>query len=194
MLFNNAYRPILGATKHPHALGSRGQACRREIWDLIGPMLEGVVARGEATWSDDQMLPLDRNGYIEECYFTFSYSPIRDETGGIGGMFTAVTETTARVLGERRLGMLRDLATRTANARTAEHACTYAVEALSDNRADIPFALLYLLDADGRTAHLAGVSGLVDNVPIALRRIDLATGDTPWPVWRGPTSSSTWRT
>jgi signal transduction histidine kinase/DNA-binding response OmpR family regulator len=179
MLYNDAYRPMLGATKHPQALGSRGQDCWPEIWDLIGPMLEGVVARGEATWSNDQMLPLDRNGYIEECYFTFSYSPIRDETGGIGGVFTAVTETTARVLGERRLGTLRDLAARTANARTAEHACTYAVEALSFNRADIPFALLYLLDADGRTAHLAGASGLVDNVPIALRRIDLATGDTP---------------
>ncbi len=179
MLYNDAYRPMLGATKHPHALGSRGEDCWPEIWDLIGPMLRGVVANGEATWSDDQMLPLDRNGYIEECYFTFSYSPIRDETGGIGGVFTAVTETTARVLGERRMRTLRDLATRTARARTAEDACAYAAEALSDNRPDIPFALLYLLDPDGRSAHLAGASGLAGDAPVTLSRIDLTMEDSP---------------
>jgi len=92
MLYNDAYRQILGATKHPKAMGQRGRECWPEIWDSIGPMLEGVLTRGEATWSDNRMLPLDRNGYVEECYFTFSYSPIRDETGGIGGVFTAVTE------------------------------------------------------------------------------------------------------
>lgn len=89
-LYNDAYRPMLG-TKHPQALGQRGKDCWPEIWDIIGPMLEGVLARGEATWSENQLLPLERNGYTEECYFTFSYSPIRVESGGIGGVFTAVT-------------------------------------------------------------------------------------------------------
>src|SRR5579883_1897248 len=108
-LYNDAYVPMLG-DKHPRALGAPGREVWPEIWEIIGPMLTGVIERGEATWSDDQMLPLQRKGFTEECYFTFSYSPIRDEDGAIGGIFTAVAETTERVIGERRLATLRDLA------------------------------------------------------------------------------------
>jgi hypothetical protein len=82
MLYNDAYSPILGSAKHPRVMGQAGQECWPEIWHIIGPMLEGVMNLGEATWSDGQLLILNRNGYPEECYFTFSYSPIRDETGG----------------------------------------------------------------------------------------------------------------
>ena len=95
MLYNDAYRPILG-NKHPRSLGQRGCECWPEIWHIIGPMLEGVLERGEATWSENQFLPLNREGYPGEYYFTFSYSPIRDEQGGIGGVYCAVTETTGR--------------------------------------------------------------------------------------------------
>ena len=100
MLYNDAYRPMLGMTKHPKAMGQRGRECWPEIWDIIGPMLEGVLTKGEATRSENQLLLLDRNGYLEECYFTFSYSPIRDETGGVGGVFTAVTETTQQEIAQ----------------------------------------------------------------------------------------------
>ena len=100
MLYNDAYRPILGMTKHPKAMGQRGRECWPEIWDIIGPMLEGVLTKGEATRSENQLLLLDRNGYLEECYFTFSYSPIRDETSGVGGVFTAVTETTQQEIAQ----------------------------------------------------------------------------------------------
>jgi hypothetical protein len=89
MLYNDAYRDII-ASKHPAALGNPGRDCWPEIWDTIGPMLEGVMQRCEATWSDDLLLLLARHGYPEECYFTFSYSPISDESGGIGGIFTPV--------------------------------------------------------------------------------------------------------
>src|SRR6202165_4326470 len=75
MLYNDAYRDII-ASKHPAALGHPGRQCWPEIWDIIGPMLEGVLRRGEATWSENQLLLLERNGYPEECYFTFSYRPI----------------------------------------------------------------------------------------------------------------------
>ncbi|HSU82728.1 MAG TPA: PAS domain-containing protein, partial [Thermoanaerobaculia bacterium] len=119
MLYNDAYRPMLGATKHPRAMGRPGREVWPEVWPIIGPMLEGVLARGEATWSDDQLLLLDRNGFLEECYFTFSYSPIRDESGGVGGVFCAVTETTGRVLGERRLQTLRALAEQAIQGKTA---------------------------------------------------------------------------
>ncbi|HVC81003.1 MAG TPA: ATP-binding protein [Chloroflexota bacterium] len=179
MLYNDAYRVILGTTKHPGALGRRGQECWPEIWDIIGPMLQGVLDRGEATYSEDQLLLLDRNGYVEECYFTFSYSPIRDETGGVGGVFTAVTETTGHVLGERRLATLHELAARAAEARTAENACAVVAATLAGNQADVPFAFLYLLDADGKTARLAGVSGLRGDAPAALSRIDLTAEDSP---------------
>jgi hypothetical protein len=109
MLYNDRYRTIIG-DKHPHALGARAIEVWPEIWHIIAPMLEGVMRRGEATWSDNLLLELERNGYQEECYFTFSYSPIRDESGGVGGIFTPVQETTSQVIGERRLRTLRDLA------------------------------------------------------------------------------------
>ena len=109
-LYNDAYREILGA-KHPTAMGARGRDVWPEIWHIIGPMLSSVLERGEATWSENIMLPLERKGFAEECYFTFSYSPIHDESGGIGGVFTAVTETTQQVLSERRLRTLRRMPT-----------------------------------------------------------------------------------
>src|SRR5579883_1467861 len=133
MLYNDAYRPMLGTTKHPRAMGQPGLQCWPEIAGIIGPMLRGVLERGEATWSEDQMLPLDRHGFVEECYFTFSYSPIRDESGGVGGVFTAVTEVTGRVLGERRLNLLRALGERAAEAKDVEAACSGAVRALQED-------------------------------------------------------------
>lgn len=105
-LYNDAYGEIL-ARKHPWALGRGAREVWAEIWDVISPMLDGVMATGKATWSDDLLLILRRHGYSEECYFSFSFSPARVEGGGIGGVFTAVAETTSRVLGERRQRTLR---------------------------------------------------------------------------------------
>ena len=158
MLYNDAYAQILG-TKHPSSLGAPGRRVWPEIWHIIGPMLEGVLHAGDATWSNDQFLPLERNGYPEECYFTFSYSPIQDETGGIGGVFCAVTETTPRVLAERRTRAARDLATALVDAHTAEVVCERAARALATDQADLPFTLLYLLDHPGKRARLASGSG-----------------------------------
>ena len=110
-LYNDAYAPIL-AGKHPRALG---QPCREvwgEIWDVIGPMLQSVVATSEATWSDNQLLILQRNGFAEECYFSFSFSPVRSEDDCVGGVFTAVIEHTQRVVGERRIIALQELGAR----------------------------------------------------------------------------------
>src|SRR5215207_2689310 len=98
----------------------------------MGPMVESVIDRGEATYSEDLPLMMDRNGYLEETYFTFSYSPIRDESGGIGGMFCACTETTPKVIGERRLRTLRDIAARGVGASSVEEACRTAAEVLTD--------------------------------------------------------------
>ncbi len=145
-----------------------------------------ACARGDATWSEDQLILLNRSGYAEECYFTFSFSPIRDESGGIGGIFTAVTETTERVLGERRLRTLRALAGAASEARTTEDACRRALNALAANPADIPFALLYLLDADGSAARLAAAAHLAPGTPASPTVALLAgeSGDVGWPLAR----------
>jgi hypothetical protein len=95
-LYNDAYRPILGATKHPGGLGRPGIESWPEIWDIIGVQLKGVWETGQASWSEDLLLVMDRYGYHEEAYFTYSYSPIKHADGTIGGVFTAVNETTAR--------------------------------------------------------------------------------------------------
>jgi signal transduction histidine kinase len=149
MLYNDAYRPILG-NKHPRSLGQRGCECWPEIWHIIGPMLEGVLERGEATWSENQFLPLNREGYPGEYYFTFSYSPIRDEQGGIGGVYCAVTETTAQVIGERRLKTLRDLAARTTEATTVEQVCELAAVVLAENGNDMPAARIVVGSGEAR--------------------------------------------
>lgn len=184
MLYNDAYRPILGSTKHPRSMGQRGKVCWPEIWDVIGPMLEGVLTQGQATWSNNQLLLLDRNGYVEECYFTFSYSPIYDESGAIGGIFTAVTETTGNVLGERRLRTLRELAAHSADGRTAEEACAISAQTLKTNTADLPFTLLYLLDADEKQARLVEVTGLTAKAAARQQRISVEDTESSihWPL------------
>jgi signal transduction histidine kinase/ActR/RegA family two-component response regulator len=100
--YNDAYRPILGASKHPGAFGSPARATWREIWHTIGPMVDQVTVGGETVSGEDMRLYLTRNGYEELCYFSFSYSPVRDRNGAPVGMFTAAVETTSKVLAERR--------------------------------------------------------------------------------------------
>jgi len=159
-LYNDAYRRILGV-KHPAALGMRARDIWPEIWHIVGPMLGGVMERSEATWGENLLLELERNGYPEECYFTFSYSPIRDESGGVGGIFTPVQETTDQVIGERRLRTLRDLAeaARAANAQSSAQVCRLACLTLEKNLYDIPFAAFYLLSDNGE-ACLAADAGI----------------------------------
>jgi hypothetical protein len=147
MIYNDAYRPMLGQ-KHPRALGTPGREVWGEIWDVIGPMLEQVMTGGGATWSVDQLLVLERNGYPEECYFTYSYSPITAESGGVGGVFCAVTETTERVLGERRLATLAEMAA-LAGARDRAQVVATTAGILRANAADHPFVAVLDAPPDG---------------------------------------------
>lgn len=183
-LYNDAYSEILGQ-KHPWALGRGAREVWAEIWDVIGSMLDGVMATGHATWSDDLLLILGRQGYPEECYFSFSFSPVRVEHGRIGGVFTAVTETTQRVLGERRMRTLRDLAVGTGEAKSGAEACQVAAEILTGNPADLPFALLYLLDAEGGRAQLMGLTRLAPDTLASPRLVELAASEEApqhWPL------------
>lgn len=124
LIYNDAWRPVVG-DKHPWSFGRAGT----EVWDIIGPMFDAVFETGDVTLSDDQLLPLNRFGYVEECYFYYSYSPIRGERGRIEGIFTAVTDTTLRVLADRRTRLLRDLAARSIEAKTTDEAYAIADQA-----------------------------------------------------------------
>jgi PAS domain S-box-containing protein len=159
MLYNDGYRQIIGS-KHPAALGHPGKDCWWEIWTTIGPMLDAVLNRGESTWSDDLLLLLERHGYLEECYFTFSYSPIRDESGGIGGVFTPVNETTKRVISERRMRTLHSLASRALTAGNEDEAWRLAAESLNDNLFDIPFSIMLRTGSPQGQLEVVGSSGI----------------------------------
>jgi PAS domain S-box-containing protein len=99
-IYNDAYVPMLGA-KHPRALGRPAEPTWREIWDVVGPQAQIVFAKGEATWNERVLLVMQRHGYTEETWFTWSYSPIWDESGKVGGLYCACYEETGRVLAER---------------------------------------------------------------------------------------------
>ena len=156
--YNDGYRPILGSTKHPAAMGRSTRDTFAEIWEVIGPMFEGVM-QGTPTTLVDFMLPLDRHGFAEECYFIFSYSPIRVESGEVGGVLVTVTETTQRILGERRLKTTQSLAAETRDATTVGEACEIAARVLAANSADVLHAHIYLTDPDRQSATLAASSG-----------------------------------
>lgn len=147
-LYNDAYVPITGE-KHPASQGSPARETWAEIWDVVGPLVESVMDRGEATWSEDQLLMMDRHGFSEETYFTFSYSPVQDESGGVGGVFCACTETTSQVLSGRRWRTVRALseATRSASSRDQVAQRVGPVFAAAD--ADLPGVALYLADGEG---------------------------------------------
>ncbi len=181
-LYNDAFRPILGSTKHPEALGNSSRLTFHEIWDVIGPMFEEVKASGKATTQADAMMPLDRHGFLEECYFTFSYSAITAEGGKAGGVLVTCTETTEQVLSERHLRTLRDLGSVSARARSTAEACALSVETLALNPHDVPFTLLYLVDHQARRAHLAGSAGLAAASPVAPLSVDLSPGTSAWPL------------
>jgi PAS domain S-box-containing protein len=158
LLYNDAERDVLGAM-HPGALGRPAAEILTDMWDVVGPLLQGVVATGEATWAVDQALRLNRHGFLEEAFFTYSYSPI-PHGGGVGGVLLVTFETTERVLAERRLFTLREVAAETAKAQSADEACTRAAGVLAGNPSDLPFSLLFLTEGDGRF-RLCASSGVV---------------------------------
>jgi signal transduction histidine kinase len=183
LLYNDAWRLIVG-NKHPEVLGRPAHEVWPEIWDIIGPMLGSVSETGEATWRDDQLLPMNRFGYTEECYFDYTFSPIRGQGARVEGVFNVVTETTYRVLNDRRNHFLRELGTKTAVARSAGEACRLAAAAIAADPHDLPFALLYLIDPDARHARLMGAAGLTPGEPAAPLEIGLdASGSMAgWPL------------
>jgi PAS domain S-box-containing protein len=173
-IYNDAYIPILGK-KHPWALGQPVTEVWKEIWHILQPLVDTPFRGGPATWDDDIMLEMNRYGFTEETHFTIAYSPVPDESapGGIGGVLATVNEITEKVIGERRIVALRDLGARVGDARTAEEACLIAAKTLTIHDRDIPFALFYLIDEDGKQARLAGAAGVQVNEEISPSVVEL---------------------
>ena len=178
--YNDAYRPTLG-DKHAWALGASTREVWKEIWPDIGPRIEHVLKTGEATWDEGLLLFLERSGYPEETYHTFSYSPLSDDRGSVVGMLCVVTEETERIIGERRLSSLRELASEIAGKSTSVEVLAAAERSLSANLKDLPFALIYQFDSDG-AARLACAAGVTPGHPVAPALITATDSEVPWPV------------
>src|SRR5277367_1621295 len=179
-IYNDGYWPICGE-KHPRAMGQDFSECWASAWPVIGEAFASALS-GQASFLENQRLFLDRKGYLEETFFTFSFSPIRDETG-VAGLFHPVTETTSRMLSERRTRALRDLATRAGGALTPEKVCTLAAQTLSDYRLDLPFVLFYLFDDDSYEARLIASTGVPDASTASPALLSLVAGEkSTWPL------------
>jgi PAS domain S-box-containing protein len=178
--YNDAYAAMSLGPKHAWALGRSAREVWSEIWTDIGPRAESVMRTGQATWDEGLQLFLERRGFREETYHSFSYSPIPDDGGDVGGMLCVVTEDTERTIGERRVRTLQEVGAQTMSAaRSPERACEIAAELCAANPFDLPFLLLYLLDEDGRTK-LVGSSGLMAGGPASPAVVAL---NAPTPAW-----------
>ncbi len=187
-LYNDPYIEVLSLAKHPWALGKPTAEIWGEIWDVCGPLADKVFEKGEASFVDDVRLLMNRKDFIEETYYSFSYSPIRDESGKVAGLFCPSTEVTPKVINARRLQTLSELAANALVQKTTEAACGSVVATLSKNPDDIPFALLYLLDPERKQARLERACGIAhvdpklvpDSVELA---VELQSGNQHlWPI------------
>src|ERR1700722_17661395 len=143
--YNDGYRPSIRADKHPSAVGQRGMECWPEIWPIIGPQIDAVMKHGESTWNTNQLVPINRNGKLEEVYWTYSYSPVRDKLGTVHGTLVVCSETTQQVLSDRRLRTLLSVQLEhtsqdpAANPRNLLTSAQILIRKLADNSADFPF-------------------------------------------------------
>jgi len=179
--YNDPYKSIIGG-KHGWALGRPIKEVWSEIWSDIEPMLDMAMSGGRGTYVEEQLLVMERNGYPEETYYTFSFSPIPNDDGSAGGIICANTDDTPRVIGERQLALLRDLAADATRARTWQEVCARSAQALGTNARDLPFAMLYMADDVGApTLELACASGVERGHRAAPHSI-AADDSSVWPV------------
>ncbi len=158
MIYNDGYREMLGSDKHPSAMGSPVAEVWKEIWEDLEESVERVMVHGEPTWVVDQLLVMHRSGYDEDAYFTYSYSPIRDAAGTVGGLLDIATETTTQVVEGRRMRLLGDLSVRLAAAHGDLAALGGAATGLLAGAQDVAAAEIHLAGPDGEPVRLATTS------------------------------------
>ena len=164
-IYNDGYSVIMGP-RHPKHLGSTFRECWPEAYDSIIPWMRRVLDKGETVEVNRTLVPLTRYGFTEESYFTFSFSPLRDDAGKIAGILQLVTEVTGELLAERRATALRELSNQTPDAKTSADALRLAAAVLSKYDADFPFCLLYLVESgEEMKLTLAAAAGFPESPP-----------------------------
>ncbi len=181
-LYNDAYGQMTLGKKHPWALGRPAAEVWSEIWKDIGPRIQRVLETGEASWEEELPLILERSGYPEETYHTFSYSPLAGPDGQITGMLCVVIEDTARVIGERQLLSLRTLASALNEAITEQEVFASIERGLHGNEKDLPFTLTYLFDETATRLNLVCRTGIEADHPAACPVIETTLIGSCWPI------------
>ena len=177
---NDSYRVQTLGRKYPWAIGRPAREVWAEIWDVVGPRIEHVLATGEATLDEGLLLFLERSGYPEETYHSFSYSAAPAEEG-IGGLFCVVVEETERVIGERRIAFLGHFAASLSQARSREDVFGALEACLRAEPLDVPFSVAYLFDAETAVARRRGFTGFEGEGEATPDTI-AADANAPWPV------------
>lgn len=178
-IYNDAYLDIVRG-KHPGSFGAPAREVWREIWDQVGPRAETALRTNEGTYDESLLLIMERNGYPEETYYTFSYSPVPGDAGGTEGIICANTDDTQRIIGERQLRTLKDLGKALADISKEKEVYEKTIQVLQDNPQDFPFAFLYQLQPDEKTLLLKSKSRGIDTAVIpTILELNSAI-ETPW--------------
>jgi len=177
-LYNDAYRTDTLGTKHPWALGLPTREVWKEIWPEVSTRIATVMTEGRATWDEGLLLMLERSGYREETYHTFSYSPLHDDDGAVRGLLCVVAEETGRLISERRVALLGRLAAEVSGSNTEAAVVDGVARSLAGAAHDLPFTLTYLFDAAGTTATLVSTTGFPEG---SAQPATIAIGErAPW--------------
>jgi signal transduction histidine kinase len=183
-LHNDPFATLIGAQTGPHTVGQPLRELCADQWPRLEPLVEGAVHRGESAVLEDQLVCNYRHGYAEESYLTLACSPLIDDYGAIGGVMIAVAESTEHVLSVRRTAALQDIAAAAATARSVTGGCRQALAAVAGHPSDIPFALMYLRQAEGEQVRLAATAALAPGTAASPDVIELGSPDdlSSWPV------------
>ncbi|RZM23330.1 MAG: response regulator, partial [Pedobacter sp.] len=175
-IYNDSYRPICGA-KHPESMGQNFRIC----WETALPVVGDKFTRGqqgEGTYITDQRMFLDRYGYLEEAFMTFSFAPIRDESGGVGGIFHPISESTEKMLSGRRTQVLRDLGAAIVKAKHIQEIADSVKSQYDNYQLDVPFMLFYKM-SEGKL-ELVTSAGIAVGNPTVSAHEELASSIWPF--------------
>jgi PAS domain S-box-containing protein len=175
-LYNDAYIQILGANKHPQALGSTTRETWNEIWDFVGPAFQGIMASGRPVVGADKLLPMLRNGYLEECYFSFSYSPLLDDDLQVNGVLALPWEITSEFVSYRRANVVRMLVQGLSEATDTTGIRSAFERTVRENRQDLPFGLWYEIRQDRSGLDLVAAAGIERGSALSPECVDLQHG------------------
>ncbi|KAK0731525.1 hypothetical protein B0H67DRAFT_457746, partial [Lasiosphaeris hirsuta] len=163
-IYNEAYVSVAGQ-KHPQLMGTKYSDAWAELWDEIGPVLDGAWDDGNATMKYDDLLFLTRNGFVEETYFNWGLIPLVGGDGSVVAIYNPAFENTRRKISERRMLTLRELGVKTSQARDIKEFWALVQEGLEYNEFDVPFALIYSVDESGDNDCASMTSGSLVNAP-----------------------------